>query len=154
MYVLQGSSFVKFLHKMCIFICSFFFFCLLDVLCNDITSQFLGYYINHVIIQLIYFKKLHILYTINLCMLWSKNQKIIYYYPIVCKCFFVLQCHIINIKNQSTPGAHAVFLVGGVWTCFEGCAMQSLFSENVYENQRVGSYRGYVLENFVISTNA
>ena len=123
---------------MCIFICSFFFFffCLLAFLCNDITSQFLGYYINHVIMQLIYFKKLYILYTINLRMLWSK---IIYYYPIVCKWFFF---HNINIKNQSTPGAHAVFPVRGAWTRFEGCAMQSLFSENVYENERVGSYRG------------
>ena len=27
---------------------------------------------------------------------------------------FFLQCHKINIKNQSTPGAHAVFPVGGV----------------------------------------
>ena len=73
-------------------------------------------------------------------MLWSK--------------VFFLQCHNINIKNQSTPGAHAVFPVGGAWTCFEGCVMQSLFSENVYKNERVGSYRGYAPENFVISTNA
>ena len=67
---------------------------------------------------------------------------------------FLLQCHNINIKNQSTPGAHTVFPVGGVWTHFEGCAMQSLFSENVYKNERVGSYRGYAPENFVISANA
>ena len=99
-------------------------------------------------------KKLYILYTINLHMLWSKNQKIIYYYPIVCKWVFFLQRHKINIKNQSTPGVHVVFPVGGAWTRFEGCAMQSLFSENVYENERVGSYRGYVPENFVISANA
>ena len=51
-----------------------------------------------------------------------KKQKIIYYYPIVCKCFF-LQCHNINIKDQSTPGAHAVFPVGGAWILFEGCVM-------------------------------
>ena len=75
-------------------------------------------------------------------MLWSKNQKIIYYYPIACQCFIFLQHHNINIKNQSTPGVHAVFPVGGAWTCFEGCAMHSLFSENVYKNERVGSYRG------------
>ena len=88
-------------------------------------------------------------------MLWSKNQKIIYYYPIACQCFFFfLQHHNINIKNQSTPGAHAVFPVGGAWTYFEGHVTQSLFSENVYENERVGSYRGYAPENFVISTNA
>ena len=68
--------------------------------------------------------------------------KIIYYYPIACQCFFFLQCHNINIKNQSTPGMHAVVLVGGVWTCFEGHATQALFSENVYKNERVGSYRG------------
>ena len=86
-------------------------------------------------------------------MLWSKNQKIIYYYPIACQ-FFFLQHHNINIKNQSTPGVHAVFPVGGAWTHLEGCAMQSLFSENIYENERVGSYRGYVPENFVISANA
>ena len=81
-----------------------------------------------------------------------KNQKIIYYCPIACQ--FFLQCHNINIKNQSTPGAPGVFPVGGAWTHLEGCATQSLFSENVFENERVGSYRGYVLENFVISTNA
>ena len=51
------------------------------------------------------------------------------------------QYHNINIKNQSTPGAHAVFPVRGAWTCLEGRAMQSLLSENVYENERVGSYR-------------
>ena len=67
---------------------------------------------------------------------------------------FCLQCHNINIKNQSTPGAHAVFPVGGAWTHFEGRAMQSLFSENVYKNERVGSYRGCAPENFVISANA
>ena len=71
-----------------------------------------------------------------------------------CVSVFFLQCHNINIKIQSTPGAHAVFPVGGVWTCLEGHAMQSLFSENVYENERVGSYGGYALENFVISINA
>ena len=49
--------------------------------------------------------------------------------------FFFLQCHNINIKNQSTPGAHTVFPVGGAWTHFEGCATQSLFSENVYKNK-------------------
>ena len=68
--------------------------------------------------------------------------------------FFFLQCHNIKIRNQSTPGVHAVLPVGGVWTCFEGRATQSLFSENVYENERVGSYRGYAPENFVISANA
>ena len=68
--------------------------------------------------------------------------------------FFFLQHHNINIKNQSTSGAHAVFPVGGVWTRFEGRSTQSLFSENVYKNKRVGSYRGYLLENFVISANA
>ena len=132
------------------FVLFFFFFCLLAFLCNNITSRFLGYYINHVIMQLIY---LHILYTINIHMLWSKTQKIIYYYPIVCQVFF-LQHHNINIKNQSTPGVHAVFPVGGVWTHLGGHAMQSLFSENVYKNERVGSYRGYAPENFVISMNA
>ena len=68
--------------------------------------------------------------------------------------FFFSQCHNINIKNESTPGAHAVFPIGGVWTHLEGCATQSLLSENVYENKRVGSYGGYVLEHFVISMNA
>ena len=82
--------------------------------------------------QLIYLKKLYILYTINIHMLWSKNQTIIYYYPIACQCIFSRRC--------VDP--------------FEGRVMQSLFSENVYENERVGSYRGYALENFVISTNA
>ena len=67
---------------------------------------------------------------------------------------FFLQHHNINIMNQSTSGAHAVFPVGGVWTRLEGHAMQSLLSENVYENERVGSYVGYVPENFVISKNA
>ena len=86
-------------------------------------------------------------------MLWSKNQKHHLLLP-NCSVFFFLQCHDINIKNQSTPGVHAVFLVGGAWTHLEGHAMQSLFSENVYENERVASYRGYALENFVISTNA
>ena len=62
-------------------------------------------------------------------MLWSKNQKMIYYYPIACQ-FFFPQCHNINIKNQSTPGVHAVFPVGA-WTHLEGCATQSLLSENV-----------------------
>ena len=81
----------------------------------------------------------------------SKNHLIL---PSCVSVFFFLQCYNINIKNQSTPGAHAVFPVGGVWTRFEGRATQSLFSENVYENERVGSYRGYVLENFVISINA
>ena len=71
----------------------------------------------------------------------------------LCVSVFFLQRHI-NIRNQSTPGVHAVFSVGGAWTCFEGCVMQSLFSENVYKNERVGSYRGYVPENFVISANA
>ena len=84
-------------------------------------------------------------------MLWSKNHLLL---PNCVSVFFFLQHHNINIKNQSTPGAHAVFPVGGAWTHFEGCVMQSLFSENVYENERVRSYRGYVPENFVISTNA
>ena len=68
--------------------------------------------------------------------------------------FFFLQRHNINIKNQSTPGAHAVFPVGGTWTRLEGCATQSILSENVYKNERVGSYGGYALEHFVISVNA
>ena len=83
-------------------------------------------------------------------MLWSKNDLLL---PNFMSVFF-LQCHNINIKNQSTPGVHAVFPVGGVWTCLEGCVMQSLLSENVYKNKRVGSYGGYVPEHFVISTNA
>ena len=74
-------------------------------------------------------------------MLWSKNQKMIYYYPIMCQ-FFFFQHHNINIRNQSTPGVHAVFPVGSAWTHLEGHAMQSLSSENVYENERVGSYGG------------
>ena len=76
----------------------------------------------------------------------------IYYYPIACQ--FFLQCHKINIKNQSTPGAPAVFAVGGAWTHLEGHAMQSLLSENIYESERVGSYGGYVLVHFVILMNA
>ena len=83
-------------------------------------------------------------------MLWSKNHLLL---P-NCMSVFFLQCHNINIKNQSTPGVHAVFPVGGAWTFFEGCAMQALFSENVYKNKGVGSYRGYAPENFVISANA
>ena len=67
--------------------------------------------------------------------------------------FFFLQHHNINIKNQSTPGVHAVF-PGGTWTCLEGCVTQSLLSENVYKNERVGSYGEYVPEHFVISANA
>ena len=43
-----------------------------------------------------------------------------------CMSVFFLQCHNINIKNQSTPGAHAAFPVGGVWTHLEGHATQSL----------------------------
>ena len=66
-------------------------------------------------------KKLHI-FTQLICICYG--QKIIYYYQIACQCFFFLQRHNINIKNQSTPGAHAVFPVGGVWTHFEGCVMQ------------------------------
>ena len=83
-------------------------------------------------------------------MLWLKNQKMIYYYPIACQFF----SQHINIKNQSTPGAHAAFPVGGTWTHLEGRVTQSLLSENVYENERVGSYGGYALEHFVISANA
>ena len=79
-------------------------------------------------------------------MLWSKNHLLL---P-NCVSVFFLQHHNINIKNQSTPGVHAVFPVGGAWTHFEGCATQALFSENVYKNERVGSYGGY----FVISANA
>ena len=71
-----------------------------------------------------------------------------------CVSVFFLQCHNINIKNQSTPGAHAVFPVGGAWTSLEGHVTQSLLSENVYKNETVGSYGGYVPENFVISANA
>ena len=71
-----------------------------------------------------------------------------------CVSFFFLQHHNINIKNQSTPGVQAIFPVGGAWTHLEGCAMQSLLSENVYENKRVGSYGGYALEHYVISMNA
>ena len=74
-------------------------------------------------------------------MLWSKNQKMIYYYPIAGQLFFS-QCHNINIKNQSSPGVHSVFPVGGAWTHLEGCVTQSLLSENVYKNERVGSYGG------------
>ena len=81
----------------------------------------------------------------------SKNHLLL---PNCVSVFFFLQCHKINIRNQSTPGAHAVFPVGGAWTHLEGCAMHSLFSENVYENERVGSYGGYAPENFVISVNA
>ena len=86
-------------------------------------------------------------------MLWSKNQKNNLLLP-SCMSVFFLQCHNINIKNQSTPGTHAVFPVRGVWTHLEGRVMQSLLSENIYENERVGSYGGYALEHFVISTNA
>ena len=64
-------------------------------------------------------------------MLWSKNHLLLSN----CMSVVFLQCHNINIKNQSTPGAHAVFPVGGVWTHFEGCVMQVLFSENVYKNK-------------------
>ena len=71
-----------------------------------------------------------------------------------CLSVFFSQHHNINIKNQSTPGVHAVFPVGGVWTHLEGHATQSLLSENVYENERVGSYGGYAQEHFVISANA
>ena len=71
-----------------------------------------------------------------------------------CVSVFFSQHHNINIKNQSTPGAHAVFPVGGAWTHLGGCAMQSLLSENVYKNERVGSYEGYAPEHFVISANA
>ena len=77
----------------------------------------------------------------------------IYYYPIACQ-FLFSQRHNINIKNQSTPRVHAVFPVGGVWIHLEGHAMQSFLSENVYENERVGSYGGYAPEHFIISMNA
>ena len=80
----------------------------------------------------------------------------VYYGQKIKKSFTITQLHVsfffYNVKNQSTPGAHAVFPVGGAWT--KGCATQSLFSENVYKNERVGSYRGYAPENFVISANA
>ena len=99
----------------------------------------------------LYTLKNYIFCTQLICICYG--QKIIHYYPIACQCFF-LQRHNINIKNQSTPGVHAVFPVGGVWTRFEGHATQALFSENVYKNKRVGPYRGYALENFVISANA
>ena len=81
----------------------------------------------------------------------SKNHLLL---PNCVSVFFFLQRHNINIKNQSTPGAHAVSPVGGAWTHLEGCVMQSLLSENIYENERVGSYGGYAPENFVISANA
>ena len=84
-------------------------------------------------------------------MSWSKNHLLL---PNCVSVFFFLQCHNINIKNQSTPGTHAVFPVGDACIHFEECAMQALFSENVYKNERVGSYRGYAPENFVISANA
>ena len=71
-------------------------------------------------------------------MLWSKNHLLL---P-NCMPMFFLQHHNIKIKNQSKPGVHAAFPVGGAWTHSEGHAMQSLFSENVYKNERVGSYRG------------
>ena len=77
----------------------------------------------------------------------------IYYYPIVCQ-FVFSECHNINIKNQSTPGVHAAFPVGGVWTHLEGCVTQSLLSENIYKNERVVSYGGYALEHFIIYSNA
>ena len=83
-------------------------------------------------------------------MLWSKNHLLL---P-NCMSVFFLQRHNMNIKNQSTPGAHAVFPVGGAWTRLEGHVTQSLLSENVYKNETVGSYRGYAPENFVISANA
>ena len=52
-----------------------------------------------------------------------------------CTLLFFSQDHNINIKNQSRPGAHNVFPIGGVWTHLEGCVMQSLLSENVYKNE-------------------
>ena len=75
-------------------------------------------------------KKLYILYTINIRMLWSKI-KISFTITQLRVSFFFLQRHNINIKNQSTPGAPTVFPVGGVWSHLEGRVMQSLFSENV-----------------------
>ena len=69
-------------------------------------------------------------------MLWSKNHLLL---PNCMSVLFFLQHHNISIKNQSTPGAHAVFPVGGTWTHFEGGVTQSLFSENVYEYERVWS---------------
>ena len=80
----------------------------------------------------------------------SKNDLLL---PNCVSVFFFLQHHNINIKNQSTPGVHCVFPVGGAWIRLEGCVTQSLLSENVYENERVGSYGGYALEHFVISAN-
>ena len=77
-------------------------------------------------------------------MFWSKNHLLL---P-NCVSVFFLQHHNINIKNQSTPGVPAVFPVGGAWSHLEGHVTQSLFSENVYENERVGSYGGYVPENW------
>ena len=81
----------------------------------------------------------------------SKNDLLL---PNCMSVFFFLQHHNINIKNQSTPGAHAVFAVGGAWTHLEACGMQSLLSENVYENERVGYHGGYAPKHFVISANA
>ena len=87
-------------------------------------------------------------------MLWSKNQKNDLLLPNCVSVLLFLQCHNINIKNQSTPGVHDVFPVGGAWTHLEGHVTQSLLSKNVYKNERVGSYGGYALEHFVIFMNA
>ena len=75
----------------------------------------------------------------------SKNDLLL---PNCVSVVFFSQCHNINIKNQSTPGVHAVFPVGGAWTHLEGHMMQSLLSENLYENERVGSYGGVCTRTF------
>ena len=63
----------------CVFSFVFLFFlCLLAFLHNDITSQFLGYSINHVIMQIIYLKN-YIFCTQLICICYG--QKIIYYFP-------------------------------------------------------------------------
>ena len=64
-------------------------------------------------------------------MLWSKNHLLL---P-NCMSVFFLQRHNINIKNQSTPGVHAVFPVGGAWTRFERHVI-SHFSVKMYTKMK------------------
>ena len=59
------------------------------------------------------FKKNYIFCTQLISVCYGQKIKKAFTITQLCVSVFFLQCHNINIKNQSIPGMHAVFPVGG-----------------------------------------
>ena len=76
--------------------------------------------------------------------------RMLYLQEEVCQCFFFYNVTTSTLRISPHQG-RMLYLQEEV----HGPILRDVrHSENVYKNERVGSYRGYALENFVISANA